>query len=167
MLEYKQGDLIQGLTSKEVDIIAHQENCEGLNYFHGVAKIVHATFTGLTEQHVEICKTDDVFGNILPHKTDIGEVVNLYSQRYRGAPKKSGIDTYENRIISLENSLKKLKLYMEENNIEKLGIPLIASGLAANLEIKGDMTDLEYFKAFVAPIVEKIISDKSIIVYYL
>jgi hypothetical protein len=163
MLNYKQGDLLQGLTSGEVSLIAHQENCEGLNYFHGVAKAIHDATEGLTERHVLICKENDTFGNILIHNN----VVNLYSQRYRGKPKLSGIDTYENRNICLENALIKLKQHMETLYNPILGIPLLASGLAANLTLKGDMTDLEYFQSYVAPIVEKVFYDKTVIVYYL
>ena len=163
MLNYKQGNILQGLASGEASLIAHQENCEGLNYFHGVAKAIHDATEGLTERHVLICKEDDTFGNILVHNN----VVNLYSQRYRGGLKSSGIDTYENRNICLENALIKLKQHMETLDNPILGIPLIASGLASNLKLKGDMSDLEYFKIYVAPIVEKILYDKNIIVYYL
>ena len=49
----------------------------------------------------------------------------------------------------------------------KLGIPLISSGLAADKQLKGTMTDLEYFKKYIGPIVEEELKDLDVTVYYL
>jgi len=90
-MKYKQGDLIEAFENNEINVLLHQENCEGLNYFAGFAKVVHDKYPELTKQHQEFCKPFKRYikGNILCYllPTDpLKIIINLYSQIYRGQP---------------------------------------------------------------------------------
>lgn len=98
----------------------------------------------------------------------------MYSQYYPGSPKENTthFDTFMQRCAWLKQCLSDLKSYSDYlisvyNKEVKIGLPLIASGLAADKKLKGDMTDLEYFKKYIAPIVEEELKDLDVTVYYL
>jgi hypothetical protein len=169
MLKYKQGDLIEAFEDGDCKTLLHQENCES-KYYAGFAKKIHDKYK--TEHYIRC------FGNIDIHLI-IGDykrtIISLYSQYYRGQPSDklfkdySGYemqDNFYNRTIALKNSLLQFK-HRSKLYDSKIGIPLIASGLAADKRLKGTMTDLEYFKKYIAPIVEEELKDLDVTVYYL
>ena len=92
MIEFINKDIFEAFDNNEFNVLCHQENCEGLNYFVGIAKIIHKKYPQLTKKHIDFCYQDDmgdIFGNILPYKIDDNKyVVNLYAQILRGSPRK-------------------------------------------------------------------------------
>ena len=165
MLKYKQGDLLKAFEEGEVNVLLHQENCEGLGYFAGFAKALHKKYPDLTKLQQEYCKKD-VFGTICVYDLkDNKYIVNLYAQKYRGSPNNSN-DTIALRFEALRQCLKEVSKQVKNESFE-IGLPLIASGLAASKQLKGTMTDLEYFKKYVAPIVEEGLKDLDVTIYYL
>ena len=180
-MKYKQGNLISALETGEIDVLIQQSNCEGLSYFAGIAKSIHSKFKGLTETHVKHCKKPHVFGTSLIYNTDKGDVINLYSQLFRGPPlgrtklvkplepaevytETTYTDSFDNRLEALKTSLNSVSDYLKDKQV---GIPLLASGLGADRELKGTMDDLEYFKKYIAPIVERELEGLDITVFYL
>lgn len=164
MITYKQGDLLQAFENGEVNLIAHQENCVSKNYA-GIAKLIH-------DKYPETIDLNRFFGDITIHHVQHGIVINMFSQYYPGSPnntvfvkdKYELVDNFYNRIIALEECLWKIRMYFPD---KKMGLPLLASGLAAHKIYKQNKSDLEYFKQFIAPIVEKCLVDMDVIVYYL
>lgn len=226
MLNYKQGDLIEAFENGEINVLLHQENCEGLSYFAGFAKVLHNKYPGLTKIHIEnyqkylssdgkLYQCNQIFSFPLFYKIPNKEqwIINLYSQLFRGSPSKKYMlghcyidyepqsrdtvklfigdhdayrfpdkkesdddfasyygleyklfDTFENRCYALRQCLKELTGLAKD---KKIGLPLIASGLAACKKRKKELTDLEYFKRYIAPIVEEELKDLDVTVYYL
>lgn len=179
MVKFKQGDLIQAFENNEIDVLLHQENCEGLNYFSGFAKLIHQKYPELTKLHQHHCSQNDIFGTCLIHNIDSktssvnGYIVNMYSQYYKGQSSNKTFllngylicDSFENRIIALKNCLKYIDCFFNRNI--KIGLPLIASGLATCKERKKGLTDLEYFKKYILSIIEEELKDFDVTVYYL
>jgi len=195
MLIYINKDIFEAFDRGEINILCHQVNCEGLSYFAGIAKIIHRKYPELTKKHIDFCNQSymkDVFGQILVHRISTNKsIVNLYAQIMRGKPKKFPLvakleknpnyngnltdkyfiekfyeDSLSHRMKALENCLKQIhSKYVDEDVV--IGMPLIASGLASDKNLKGDMTDLKYFKEYVAPIVEKELKDLKVLVFYL
>ena len=218
-MKYIQGNILDAFEQNEINVLLHQENCEGLSYFAGFAKVLHQKHPELTKLHQEFCsdkpqtknyaykhestKFGDrlggswywldalVFGNYLTYKVDADKfIINAYSQIFRGQPSNKfmemcdahkfpnteeamelaigGVDnvfdTFENRCFALKEILNAVN-----HNFKRLriGLPLIASGLAADKRLKGTMTDLEYFKKYIAPVVEEELKDLDVTVYYL
>lgn len=178
MIQYKQADLLLVLDNNQVNIILHQENCEGLSRFAGIAKQIHKKFPELTNQHILHCNGlykevfDKLLGSYIIHNTNDKLICNLYSQYYRGSPSdryfktvRNGVecelpDDNEFRKEALVNSLDLLFNHITKNITAyklsglHIGIPLIASGLASDKQLKLNMSDLEYFKQYVYHIVE-------------
>lgn len=173
MIQYKQQDLLLALDENKVNIILHQENCEGLNRFAGIAKLIHKKFPKLTDLHINHCKNhNNLLGSYIILNENDKLICNLYSQYYRGEPSNryrpsivNGVscelpDDMEYRIQALKDSLKLAFENIVENitlyNLSELniGIPLIASGLASNKQLKQSMSDLEYFKQYIYHIIE-------------
>lgn len=172
-MKYNQKDAIEAFENNEINVCLSQSNCEGLNYFAGFAKKLHQKYPELTKMHQEHCKNEDVFGTIRVYQfAPTKGIINLYSQKYRGSPNNSD-DNIDLRIEALHICLKEVNNQLKglkEEYSEKLlsvGLPLIASGLAADKQRKGTMTDLEYFKKYIAPIVEEELKDLDVTVYYL
>jgi len=171
---YKQGDIIEAFEQDEIDILIHQENCENLNYFAGFAKKLHQKYPELTVLHQKHCKPKKEYikGTILPYivsENPLKIIYNLYSQIYRGQPSidKQYVDSFEVRRSLLRECLETVNNHYTLFESAKIGIPLIASGLAADKKLKGSMTDLEYFKKYIEPIFMEELSSYSITVYYL
>ena len=164
MIKYKQGNLLQAFENGEINLIAHQENCVSKN-FAGIAKLIH-------NKYPETVDLNRFFGDITIHHVQHGTVINLYSQYYPGSPnstvfikdKYELIDNFYNRIIALEECLWKIRQYFPDR---KIGLPLLASGLAAHKIYKQNKTDLDYFKKYIAPIVEEALPNVNVTVYYL
>jgi hypothetical protein len=173
-MKYIQGNILDAFEQNEINVLLHQENCEGLSYFAGFAKVLHQKHPELTKLHQEYCKPkkEYVKGTILPYivsEEPLKIIYNLYSQIYRGQPSnnKQYVDSFEVRCELLRDCLNSVKTHYTLFESGKIGLPLIASGLAADKRLKGTMADLEYFKKYIAPIVEEELKDLDVTVYYL
>jgi hypothetical protein len=165
-LKYKQGDLIEAFADGCYNVIIQQCNfIKGLGA--GIAKKIADRYPKVAKQDFNIRKSpvEDILGQAM--SIDINNtqrIYNVYSQYYTGSPKKD-FDTFEQRCNWLRNGLSQIAEYASKE--DKFVIPLIASGLAASKQLKGTMSDLEYFKQFIAPIVEEELKDLDVTVYYL
>ena len=166
MIKYKQGDLLQAFENGEVNLIAHQENCVSTNYL-GIAKLIH-------EKYPITLEGKRIFGEYSVHYVNPKNnnvVMNMYSQYYPGSPStktfnKNGyetVDSFQTRITALKNCLEIIQYGF---NDYKVGLCLVASGLAKVKE-KPHASDLDYFKKYIAPIVEKCLDDVDVTIYYL
>lgn len=163
MIKFKQGDLLEAFKNGEIEVIAHQENCISKQY-KGIAKIIHNLYP-------ETIDRNRYFGNITVHNTINGIVVNMYSQYYPGSPSDKLFikydyeipDNYHNRIIALQNCLKSIKANYSD---KKIGLPLIASGLAKNNNLKHS-SDLDYFVSYIYPVIEDYFKYLDVTIYYL
>ena len=176
-LQYKQGNIIDALKRGEIDFLMHQVNCEG-EMGAGLAMSIKHHFPNTEKEYLEwldLCEaTNTEFGSA---RITSDKIINVYSQYYKGRPnnrlfkygKFETVDSFSNRLAALQN---KVDLYGKGIG-EKIGIPLIASGLAADKAKKErfvknpfstDSADMEYFKYYIAPIFEPY---DNFICYYL
>lgn len=142
MIKFKNKDLIEAFKNSEYDAIIHQTNCT-IGMGGGIARIIGNEFPETKERDKEMREEiDDINflnGNYVIIPTIYGDVINCYSQFSAGPPSKEGIDTFENRKQVLSNVL----YQVAERGYFKVGIPLIASGLArVNYD---SQSDIEYF----------------------
>jgi len=149
---YKKGDLIQAYKDKDVKWLMHQIHSQGKRY---------AGFAGKLLQEYPDC-----FPTIssTPGEWHVySGIFSICAQIYPGHCT-SG-DTYEGRLKRLKHAISEIIFVYQIENTEKIGIPLIGSGLGADIDMKGNMTDLEYFKQFMAPELDKL--ELNFIAYYL
>lgn len=199
MIQYKQGDLLEAFNKGEVNTIIHQCNCT-VGMGAGIAKLLASAYEGLrdfdksTRKHyIDDIKSPNLLiashtafqvhsVNEVAHK-DKKRILNVYSQFYPGPPRKDEemFDTFDNRIAWLKRALIDIYNYMLVGSYSvNIGIPLIASGLAADknkkLQIKQNnkgLTDKEvsfyYFKKYIEPLFKDIsdLKNASVTVYYL
>lgn len=152
-MKYKQGDLIQGYKDCEVDCIMHQIHCQGGGY---------GGFAGKLQRE---------FPKSLPlHKSYQGQfyvyqdfIFSISGQKYPGNCTVE--DPYDARLHYLITGIQNIIYLYPEVKIFRVGIPLIGSGLGADLDMKGSMTDLEYFDKYMAPELDKL--NLNFIAYYL
>ena len=169
-MKYTNGNLITAFKEGEINAIAHQCNCTfGLGA--GIAKIIADEFPHVVEldrKHRESNKNtpEKILGSYLTTSCNYGWIANLYGQFYTGSPANDYFDTFEQRCNWLRSSLLKL---IETPRFKfdfdlKWGIPLLASGLAADRNKKIGLTNLEYFQKYIEPLIPK---DIDITVYYI
>lgn len=156
-MKYIQGDIIDAFETGEFDMILHQCNCFGIGA--GIAKILDDRY-----DLSDIYRSSPEFnlGTIKWTRTRFGFIGNMFSQFKPGGCRITGVDSFEFRTFALKQCL---KIIGHGYSYNKIAIPLIASGLAADQFKKLEMSDLEYFKAFIAPTVEKYLP--NVTVYYL
>ena len=65
----------------------------------------------------------------------------------------------ENRLCMFKKSLIYMLGKVTEWGYSKVGLPLCHSGLAADKQLKGNKTDLEYFKEYILPTIEEVLSN--------
>lgn len=160
-MKYIQGDLLQALENNEVDIILHQCNCFGIGA--GVAKSIVSKWPIVNRQDIDYRKIIMPFGTNLI--IDIGnnrEIVNMYAQYHPGPCKEYGIDSFIIRKAALEQCLLDLPSFIKD---KRIGIPLVASGLASDMILKTGLSDLEYFQMYIADIFKEYLPNVN--VYYL
>ena len=156
-IKYKQGDLIKLFKEKEFDMIGHQCNCFWLGA--GIAKNLVKEFPQI---QVERDGNDTyLFGTYSTVETKFGNILNIYSQYSAGGCTPIGIDSFEVRLGALENCLNNIN---ENNKGERIGLPLIASGIAKK---KSNLDDLSYFHSFILPSVKKCLKDMKVTIVYL
>ena len=182
MINYLQGDIFEAFERRDFNYLIHQTNCVSGANVHGIAKEMFKRYPGALRAHLHNLKTQS-----LPFfRWSVGDnIINCNSQYYTGEPSgtvisatgrsyKRGdgliqtctvlvdVDTFDSRMRALAFILKDVKWLISNKTF---GMPLIASKLAADKKLKGNMSDLEYFKAFIAPTVEEALGDCN--VYYL
>lgn len=165
---YIQGDLINLFKEGYFNCIAHQTNCQKL-IRSGVAGALAKEFPSIRytdEQHYDSFKSnEDMYGTLAVTETPFGDIINLYSQFQGGRCLPTGIDSFHMRCVMLEAALDKVN---KDFKGQSIGLPLIASGLAASKSFKQEYeTDLEYFKKFIAPIVSECLFEMDVTIVYL
>lgn len=169
MIKYKQGDLLQAFENGEIDTYIVQENCT-VGMGAGISKAIVEKYPEVKKYNLEqlrIAKEapEDVLGLLIPYMLNNKRYIyGIYSQYYPGSPQK-GFDTHKQRLNWL---FKGLDTFNRSNFNINLGLPLISSGLAKNRELDY-ISDLDYFKKYIAPIIEDSITNANInvTVYYL
>lgn len=177
-INYIQKDIIDALRKNEINAIAHQCNCVTKSV-SGFANVIFNEFPMLGEGHFEYIKDkSSCFNTTYTYIENDKYLINIYSQYYPAGPSNLFFthnnvyynDDFKTRCIALENCLKNIfNQALLENRELNLGIPLIASGLAADRTLKSNKTDLEYFKLYIEPILQNVLSETNfkINVYYL
>lgn len=152
---YRNGDLINLFQKKEFDVIIHQVNCFRVGA--GIAKQIIQQYPIVDlelRRYFANRKSWEAFGTILNVKVDEEQfIINMFSQFSPGACTYSGIDSFDIRKSALVQCLRTIN-HIPNIKSKKIGIPLIASGIAADQKKKGRMTDLEYFQNFIEPIIK-------------
>lgn len=149
---YKKGDLIQAFKDSDVDCIMHQIHCQGKRYAGFAGKLLQE-FPGCIP--LEPCTPGSYHA--------VQDIISLGSQIYPGTATMA--DGYIARLNLLEKAINTVVSDDAQVLNYRIGIPLIGSGLGADLGLKKDMTDLEYFKQYIAPTLDKL--GLNFIAYYL
>ena len=153
-MKYIKGDLIQLLKDEEFDYVAHQCNCRVLEQScSGIARAIFDNFNDAANNQNKVATSQHphhLLGNMKESKE---HVLNLYTQYNPGRPT-YGIDSFDCRISYLKEAFRRVA-----NSIGdlRLGIPLIASGLAKDPSY--DYSDEEYFRKIIAPEIEPILKN--------
>lgn len=198
MIKYKQGDLIEAFKKGEVQTILHQCNCT-VGMGAGIAKSLCNSYKDLdtydkktrTYFIEELNRPDLLLGwhtlfQVHNSKEDVDlrtipRIINIYSQYYPGKPNKELLkfDTFKQRLAWLKSAIDDIYNYMLVGNCStNIGLPLLASGLAASPEHKARVrevgitdkdTSLYYFKEYIEPIIGVLatLKDSKVTVYYL
>lgn len=159
-MKYIKGDLIELFKQGEFDIIVHQCNSVGV-MGAGIAKVLAKEFPQINVEVTGVGQAVSLFGTYEYFETEYGHIINMYSQFNTGKCKEVGIDSFEVRLGALENCLYQIN---ENNKGLKIGLPLIASGLAKK---KSNLDDLSYFHSFILPSVKKCLRDMKVTIVYL
>lgn len=162
-MNYIQGDLIQLFKQGKFDLIAHQCNCIG-RMGAGIAKTLAQEFPQIDIEIIGVGQAIKLFGTYEYFDTECGYIINMYSQFNVGKCTQVGIDSFEVRLGALKNCLSNLN---KNNKGKTIGLPLIASGLAADPIRKGTMSDLEYFQKFIESTIEESLPDMDVKIIYI
>jgi hypothetical protein len=168
MIEYINEDLF--LKIEPNDLILHQCNLTyGLGA--GFAGVVAKKRPDIYQKEKEFItgnnKATKWLGNFREYNWgDKSKLINIYSQYNVGGCSNNlgGLDSFEARIIWLESALIKIANTYKVGSIK---MPLVASGLAADSKRKNNKSDLEYFKEFIEPIIQKHLNTFKIKIYYI
>lgn len=177
-INYIQGNIIDAWENNEINALAHQCNCV-TRQVSGFARALFIKFPKFSEHHFTYIENNPSCFNTIYYEIENNKaLINIYSQYYPSGPNnlffvRNGIyyvDDFETRCDALKNCFKTIfENVILENQGLNLGIPLIASGLAADRNLKNNMTDLEYFVVHIEPILKNIELNNNfkINVYYL
>lgn len=161
-MKYVQGDLIQMFKQGKFDLIGHQCNCFSV-MGGGIAGVLAAEFPQITQGNSEKLLPEEKFGTY----EVIDGIINMYSQYRSGGCHNQGIDSFEIRTLALKHILYKINYSHKGKSI---GLPFIASGIAADTHLRkslGVPTVENYFKTFIAPIIEDCLVDMDVTIVYL
>lgn len=141
-----QGNIIEQFIEGDYKYLLHQANCK--NAAGGLAGTIFRQLGCRAKAYVNcygMAQAQRVKG-IDKEKY----VVHLFGQFNTGTCTEYGLDCYEMRIGALQSSLKHFQtIYWHDE--EPIIIPLLASGLGADLGRKDQLSDQDYFKSFVWP----------------
>jgi len=188
-LNYINKDILQAFEEDEINVILHQCNCT-VGMGAGLAKKIADKYPQVNDFDkimISNCKDTSLgiikFGYAdLIKLSETKHIWNIYSQWYKGSPSNNTFisvfemqDSFINRIIALKIALKNVRAnyhFKRDGDLTcetiKIGIPLIASGLAKQKEYKY-LSDLDYFKKFIEPIIIECFDNKieELNIYYL
>ena len=123
MLKYKKGCLIKAAQSGEVNVIAHQCNCQN-QMGKGIAPLIKRAFPEAWDVDERTIKGDECkLGNLTVAKSGDVTVFNLYGQYHYGR------DKQYTDYNALRSALKIMATYLIRP-YDKVGLPLIGCGLA-------------------------------------
>jgi len=162
MIKYIKGNLIQMFKENQFDYLLHQCNC--FNSGVGFAGALFNEYPD-TKPLPQYSYTHVRLGTNDYKPTLNGMIVNMFSQYNPGGCTDTGVDSFPIRIKALELCLKEINDSISV--YAKIGMPLIASGIAADKVNKQGKTDLEYFLRYIAPLVNHCLPDRDITVVYL
>lgn len=154
MLNYINKDIITAFKEGEIKCLAHVCN-RTVGMGAGIAAKLARRYS-LQAEDLRVRLTDDFAEANLIVVPD-GIIANIYAMIHPGKPREE--DSFEDRIKLL---LEGLISFRGKEWLYPVGIPLVLSGLARQTGYS-HMTDLEYFKSFVAPWIEHL----DLNVYYL
>ena len=166
MIDYIQGDAVKHFKETDDTILAHQSNCFGMNGA-GFAGVLFKEFEEIRNIPHEV--NESLFGKNTFVNTKYGVIINMHSQFRPGGCVVMDVtdkDSFINRLKALESCLRKINNHAQYRR-KDLVIPLVASGIAADYRLKDSLTDLEYFKKYIAPIVNKSTQGMVVKVFYL
>ena len=124
-LKYVKGDLIQMFKDNQFDYLLHQCNC-----FNSRAGFAGALFNEyLDAKPLQHLVPHWVLGTNDYKTTPNGVIVNMFAQFNPGGCAETGIDSFPFRMTALNQCL--LKIHYLEGPL-RIGMPLVASGLAAD-----------------------------------
>lgn len=161
-LKYVKGDLIQMFKKNQFDYLLHQCNC-----FSSGAGFAGALFNEYPDAKPlsQYSYAHVRFGTNDYKPTLNGMIVNMFSQFNPGGCTETGADSFSIRMKALELCLKDINTSISVHS--KIGMPLIASGIAADKVMKQNMSDIEYFKLYIATLVNHCLPDRDVTVVYL
>ena len=156
MLNYINKDIITAFKEGEIKCLAHVCNrTAGMGA--GIAAKLARKYS-LQAEDLRVRLTNDFAEANLIVVPD-GVIANIYAMINPGAPYAID-DSFDNRLGRLLTGL----VFLERRKyLFPIGIPLVLSGLGRDKSIGKELTDLEYFKSFVAPHIEHL----DLNVYYL
>ena len=130
---YRNGDLINLFQKKEFDVIMHQVNCFKVGA--GIAKQIIQQYPIVDlelRRYFANRNNWEAFGTIVSVNIENNQsIINMFSQFSPGACAYSGIDSFEIRKSALIQCLRTINSIPNITS-KKIGIPLIASGIAAD-----------------------------------
>lgn len=158
MLNYINKDIITAFKEGEIKCLAHVCN-RTVGMGAGIAaKLAYKYSSAISVYSIDMkIREMKAFDKANLIVVPDGIIANIYAMIHPGKPREE--DSFEDRIKLL---LEGLESFRGKEWLYPVGIPLVLSGLARQ---KGysHMTDLEYFKSFVAPWIEHL----DLNVYYL
>lgn len=154
--EYRNESIIDAFNNGDIDILAHQVNCFVVGA--GVARVIRQAFPRSIRKE-DKCEYGDIF--VTPYSN--GDIIEMATQYFPGSCRENTFDDIDYRKFKLIEALVALdKCY--HNKV--FGFPLVQSGLACDVKLKGSMTDLEYFQKYIAECFN-VVQNNKVIIYYI
>lgn len=152
-------NILEAFEEGEFKFLLHQTNCISGRNVAGIASAIFNKYPLAADVHKH-----SQFGTMEIVQCTEGYVVNCNSQYFPGQCSDRTfrynewdiVDNFNNRLVAL---IRNLRILSKKGII---GIPLVGSGLGADLKLKGTMSDLEYFVNYIEPHVPE-----NVKVYYL
>ena len=157
MLNYINKDIITAFKEGEIKCLAHVCNrTSGMGA--GIAAKLARRYSEVYHADITI-REMQAFAEANLIVVPDGVIANIYAMINPGAPYAIN-DGFDNRLDRLLTGL----VFLERRKyLFPTGIPLVLSGLGRDKSKGKELTDLEYFKSFVAPHIEHL----DLNVYYL
>jgi hypothetical protein len=157
MINYINKDIITAFKEGEIKCLAHVCNRTAGMGAGIAAKLAYKySASYLADVNIREMQAFDKANLII---VPDGVIANIYAMINPGAPYEID-DSFTDRLERLVEGLNFLE---EKEYLFPIGIPLVLSGLGRDISFGQELTDLEYFKTYVAPHIEHF----DLNVYYL
>lgn len=130
-IQYKTGCLIEALKTGEVEVIAHQANCQN-TMGSGVAKQIREAYPQAYEADCQTIKGDysklgSLSWTLVPteHPRGVGAIFNLYGQFNYG--RQWGVQYTDEE--ALLRAMTTMKLFLDAMGVTTVGLPKLGAGL--------------------------------------